>query len=252
MWHDVQQNTDEWLDMRVGKLTGSGVKTIMVLPNEYQVMQTSKDSFGIANLTTKKVLVKRYPNKIDADLALSEMKKKKRASGVFTELTKKLSVYKACEQITGKRSLNESYSSPHMERGHEQEPIARALYEEQNFVDVTNGGFFECGALGCSPDGLVSDDGLIEIKSVIDHVQYATIKRGGFDPSYRWQIYFNLMQSGREWIDYVSYCADFPEKTQLYVFRVYREECAKQFEMLDLRIQEFFSLVNEAKLIIKG
>jgi len=204
-WHDIEQNTDDWLDLRIAKLTGTGSKVIMA-------------NYGKA----------------------------------FGDPAKKLAISIAREQVTGLRSVADSYSNAHMERGHEQEPIARRLYEELYYVDVTNGGFYETGALGCSPDGLVLDDGMIEIKSVIDHVHYATIKRGGFDPVYKWQIYFNLMVSERDWIDYVSYCADFPEKTQLYVFRVYRNDCQEQFEMLNLRMQEFFTLVDEAKVIING
>jgi len=204
-WHDIEQNTDEWLDMRVGKLTGSGVKTIMA-------------NFGKA----------------------------------FGEPAKKLAVSIAREQVTGKRSLASQYTNAHMERGHEQEPIARALYEDEYFVDVTNGGFFDCENEGCSPDGLVSTDGLIEIKSVIDHVQYSTIKRGGIDPVYKWQVYFNLMKTGRDWIDYVSYCADFPEKTRLYVHRVLRKDCEEQFKSIEERAKEFFEVVEKAKTIIKG
>jgi len=204
-WIDIEQNTDEWLDLRIAKLTGSGVKIIM------------------ANL-----------------------------GKAFGEPAKKLAVSIAREQITGKRSLATSYSNAHMERGHEQEPIARGLYEDENFVDVTNGGFFDCDYLGCSPDGLVNNNGLIEVKSVIDHVQYATIKRGGIDPVYKWQVYFNLMTTEREWIDYVSYCADFPEKTQLYTHRVYRGDCQDYFSDIEGRITEFFKLVEESKLIIKG
>jgi len=205
MWIDIEQNTDEWLDLRIAKLTGSGVKIIM------------------ANL-----------------------------GKAFGEPAKKLAVSVAREQITGKRSAASSYSNAHMERGHEQEPIARSLYEDQYFVDVTNGGFFDCGNLGCSPDGLVMNDGLIEIKSVIDHVQYATIKRGGIDPVYKWQVYFNLMTTEREWIDYVSYCADFPEETQLYIYRVHKNDCVDRFNEMTSRISEFFELVEESKIIIRG
>lgn len=204
-FHNIEQNTDEWLDLRMGKVTGSGVKTIMA-------------NYGKA----------------------------------FGEPAKKLAVTIAREQVTGKRSLIESYSNAHMERGHEQEPFARALYEDETFSTVNNGGFFDCGELGCSPDGLVNNDGVIEIKSVIDHVHYATIKRGGFDPTYKWQIYFNLMTTQRDWIDFVSYCADFPDETKLYTYRTYKDECGEYFDMINSRVREFFKLVNEAKLIITG
>ena len=205
IFHDVEQNSDPWLDLRMGKLTGSGCSKIMA-------------NYGKA----------------------------------FGEPAKKAAITIAREQVTGMRSINDSYSNAHMERGHEQEPVARMLYESMYFVDVTNGGFFECDNCGCSPDGLVGDDGLIEIKSVIDNVHYDNIRRGGIDPSYKWQIYFNMLKTGRDWIDFVSYCADFPPATRLYVHRVQRDECAEQFAMIEEREKQFFKLVEEAKIIIRG
>lgn len=202
-FHDVSQNTDEWLDMRIAKLTGSGCPKIMA-------------NFGKA----------------------------------FGEPAKKLAVSIAREQVTGKRSMSESFSNQHTERGHKQEPVARGLYESKYFVEVSNGGFFDCGNSGCSPDGLVYDDGLIEIKSVLDYVHYANIKRNNIDPAYKWQIYFNLLKTERKWIDFVSYCADFPERTRLFVFRVNRNECTEYFKQIEKREVEFFKLVDEIKQFI--
>ena len=94
----------------------------------------------------------------------------------FGEPAKKYAVNIAIEQITGE-PIPSTYTNEHMQRGHEQEPLARMLYEEEYFCDVTNGGFFGSKFIGCSPDGLVSDSGLIEIKSVIGSVHFANIKR---------------------------------------------------------------------------
>lgn len=203
-FHNIEQNTDEWLDLRIGKLTGSGVAKIMA-----------------------------------------------KCGSAFGEPAKKYAVQLAIEQLTGKRSMSSGYSNEHTERGHEQEPIARALYEEAHFVDVSNGGFFDCGSAGCSPDGLVGDDGMIEIKSVISHIHYANIKRGGIDPAYKWQIYFNLLMTERKWIDFVSYCADFPSETQLYVHRVKADDCDTEFKMINERAAEFSELVEEIKQTIQ-
>ena len=200
IFHDVQQNTDEWLDLRAGKLTGSTCSKMMA-------------NFGKA----------------------------------FGEPAKKAAVTIAVEQVTGRRCTNDSFSNGQMIRGHAQEPLARMMYEDQHFVDVTNGGFFDCGQCGCSPDGLVVDDGLIEIKSVVASVHYNNIKRGGIDPAYQWQFYFNLLKTGRDWIDFVSYCADFPEETKLYVHRVNRDECSEQFDKIEERSEQFFRLVEEIK-----
>ncbi|WP_177412500.1 PDDEXK family nuclease [Entomomonas moraniae] len=61
---------------------------------------------------------------------------------------------------------------------------------------ANNGGFFDCGDYGESPDGLVNDDGVIEIKSVIASTHYATLKRNLFDPSYKWQLIGHLDCAG--------------------------------------------------------
>ena len=201
-WHDVEQNSEEWIEMRGGLITGSKLGTVMA-------------NYGKA----------------------------------FSDTAKKYAVNIAIEQITGK-AISSGYSNAHMERGHEQEPIARMLYEQERFCDVTNGGFFENGEVGLSLDGLVGDDGAIEIKSVIASTHYATIKRQKVDPAYKWQVFGNLMLSARDWIDFVSYCADFPEDKQLFTHRTNRGDCAAEFDMIDIRIKEFLLLIIDTKQII--
>jgi hypothetical protein len=157
----------------------------------------------------------------------------------------------ALERITGK-AKGSTYSNGHMERGHEQEPLARAAYEDEYFCDVTNGGFFDCGNQGCSPDGLVYEDGLIEIKSHISSVHYKNVKRNNIDPAYKWQLYFNLQKTEREWIDYVSFCADYPAGKRLFVHRVFAKDCAEVFAQMDRRLEEFEELIAETTKNIKG
>ena len=246
IFHDVDQNTDEWLDLRTGKLTGSNISKVMASPNNYKVLLIEKDVCQVANTRTKKLLKKRYSGELLAHNAMVGMKKKD-TTKAFGEPAKKLAVSIAIEQLTGKRSTNDSYSNAQMQRGHDQEPIARMLYENEYFVDVRNGGFFDCGDCGCSPDGLVGVGGRVEIKSVLSDVHYANIKRGSLDPAYSWQHYFNLLKTEGEWIDFVSYCADFPEESRLYVHRVEREECQEKFDMINQRSEQFFELVNEIK-----
>jgi len=198
MWIDCQQNTDDWLDMRAGKVTGSAIGKIMA-------------NYGKP----------------------------------FGEPAKKLAVDIAVERITGKRITTNDYKNSHMERGHEEEPIARMLYEEMFFVDVSNGGFYDNGKTGCSPDGLVLNEGVIEIKSVIATTHYATIERGGFDPAYKWQCYFNLNESGRDWIDFVSYCSSYPFGNQLYVDRIEKYDIVEEIKMIEKRLEEFEKLVEK-------
>ena len=202
-FYDVEQNTDEWFQMRSGKLTSSKLGTVMA-------------NYGKA----------------------------------FGEPAKKYAVNIAVEQITG-NPISSSYSNEHMERGHEQEPIARMLYEEETFCNVSNGGFYGSDSIGCSPDGLVFDCGAIEIKSVISSVHYANVKRQGLDPAYKWQCYGNLMFTGREWLDFVSYCADFPEGKRLYTHRIFKDKSIEEFAMITKRIEEFIKLVSESKTLIE-
>jgi hypothetical protein len=162
----------------------------------------------------------------------------------FGEPAKKYAVQVALERVTGCKAEN-GYSNEHMERGHLLEPVARALYEQTYFVDVTNGGFFDCGYYGDSPDGLVANDGVIEIKSVTPAVHYNTLSRGKHDPAYTWQLVGHLDCTGRDWVDFVSFCPDFPEDKQLIVYRVGRDQMRQEIEMLRERREEFNEMVCE-------
>ena len=162
----------------------------------------------------------------------------------FGDPAKKYAIQIALERIT-KCQSDSSYTNEHMLRGHEQEPIARMLYEETMFVDVANGGFYDCGLYGDSPDGLVNDDGLIEIKCVTPATHYATLKSRSFDPAYLWQLVGHLDCSGRYWVDFVSYCSSFPEEKQLIVFRLFRNDYIDHINRLVTRRNSFLDLIDE-------
>lgn len=149
----------------------------------------------------------------------------------------------ALEIVTG-RKAEYSFKNDDMERGHEQEPIARMLYEERYFVDVQNGGFYDWGTHGDSPDGNVNDDGVVEIKSVIASTHEATIRRGAADPAYKWQIVGHLDCTQRDWVDFISYCADYPEWDQLAVYRTYRKDVTEELNQLAERRAQFLELVQ--------
>lgn len=196
-WHDVEQNTDEWQALRLGKATAS--------------------SFGCFMANEGKA---------------------------FGDPAKKYALQIALERATG-RKAEFSFSNDHMERGHEQEPVARMLYEDEFFVSVTNGGFFDCGDHGDSPDGLIGSDGVIEIKSVTAATHYATLRRGAFDPAYRWQLVGHLDCTGRDYVDFVSYCSEFPEASRLIVYRSDRDDFAEEIKRLQDRREAFLELVEQ-------
>lgn len=111
------------------------------------------------------------------------------------------------------------YVSDAMLRGQEDEIYARAAYAEHyapvqecGFITRDFGGF----TIGYSPDGLVGDDGLIEAKSRAGKYQVRTIASDDVPEEYMLQLQTGLLVTGREWIDFISYCGGLP----MYVKRV--------------------------------
>lgn len=150
------------------------------------------------------------------------------------------------ERLTGERE--EVFQSHHMIRGTELEPDARDLYSLMTDSEVTEVGFclHDTLAAGCSPDGLIGEDGGLEIKcpAPSTHVEYL---RGGVLPSkYKQQVMGCLWITGREWWDFVSY---HPTMKPLIV-RVERDEeyiaalenCVTQaVHLIEQNVEKFFN-----------
>ena len=123
----------------------------------------------------------------------------------------------AAERITG--HVEPIHPNADMERGTLDEPFARDVYSE-HYAEAAEVGFMvrdDWGfRIGYSPDGLVGDDGLIEIKSRRQKKHLATILSDEVPAENMAQIQCGLLVSGRAWLDYVSYCGGMP----LYVKRV--------------------------------
>lgn len=129
------------------------------------------------------------------------------------------------ERLTGKPV--ETYRNGHMDRGNEQEPLARMAYEARTGEPVEEVAFIKHRDLmaGCSPDGLIGTDGGGEFKCVIPTVQLETILTGGYPSEHKAQIQGSLWLSGRKWWDFCSYSPDFTDAhLRTYVFRVERDE----------------------------
>jgi YqaJ-like viral recombinase domain len=144
------------------------------------------------------------------------------------------------ERLTGKPI--EVYRNAHMDRGNEQEPLARDAYEVQTGHLVELVGFGKHDTIewcGCSPDGLVDTDGGIEAKCVIPTVQLETIMAGKYPSEHVAQVQGNLWISGRKWWDFVSFCPELPERLRLYIYRVERDEA--YIRTLDLEIRRFLA-----------
>jgi putative phage-type endonuclease len=121
------------------------------------------------------------------------------------------------ERITG--IVEPTFTTDDMWRGIEHEPYARDIYSghyqqavEHGFMRLDGDGW----SLGYSPDGLVADEGLVEIKCPRAKGHVATILADEVPAHYMAQLQAGLLVSGRKWIDYVSFCAGLP----LFVKRV--------------------------------
>jgi hypothetical protein len=136
----------------------------------------------------------------------------------INDTSRSLTATLAAERITG--HVEPIQANAAMERGTLDEPYARDLYSE-HYAPVAEVGFMvrddSSFKIGYSPDGLVGDDGLIEIKSRNQKIQLSTILADEVPLGNMAQCQAGLLVSGREWIDYVSYCGGMP----LYVKRVY-------------------------------
>jgi len=124
----------------------------------------------------------------------------------------------AAERVTG--YVEDTYTSVDMWRGIDAEPFARDLYSKHH-APADECGFMvrEFGTdfkIGYSPDGLVGDDGLIEIKAPRQKTHLATVIADEVPLHYMAQCQAALLVSGRKWIDFVSYCGGMP----LWVKRV--------------------------------
>jgi putative phage-type endonuclease len=140
------------------------------------------------------------------------------------------------ERLTGEKQ--ETYINQAMQDGIDREFYARERYVQQH-GEVEEVGFIQHPTLeaGASPDGLVSDDGIIEIKCPLGTTHTETLMTQEVPSKYIPQIQFQLRCTGRKWCDFVSYNPMFPEHLQLFVKRV---EADEQYQaMLDKEIEDF-------------
>lgn len=124
----------------------------------------------------------------------------------------------AGEAITGECA--ETYTNPHMERGHIMEAEARDMYAFQNDVDPVVVGFMRLGRVGASPDRLIGSDGLLEVKTKLPHLQLDVLDKGVLPSEHKAQVQGQIWVSGRDWCDFVSYWPKLP----LFCIRVERDE----------------------------
>lgn len=144
------------------------------------------------------------------------------------------------ERLTGEAA--ERFSNAAMQWGTDHEPDARAAYEFFRDATVTEIGFVEHPSIamtGASPDGLVGDDGLVEIKCPNTATHLETLLSQTVPAKYVTQMLWQMACTGRKWCDFVSYDPRLPESMSLFVKRIDRDD--KRIAELETDISAFLA-----------
>jgi hypothetical protein len=130
-----------------------------------------------------------------------------------------------CERLTGKKG--DSYSNSAMVWGTNTEPLARAAYEARTGFLVEEVGFVSHPSIdqsGCSPDGFVEAEGLIEIKCPMSNQHIESLLAKEAPSKYVPQMQWQMACTDRKWCDFVSFDPRLPENMQLLIVRVMRDQ----------------------------
>lgn len=193
----MDQGSDEWFAIRIGKVTASRVADIIAKTKSGY--STSRDNY-MAQLV--------------------------------------------CERLTNQKG--ESFTNAAMQHGTETEPYARLSYEVAKNVLVDEVGFVPHPTIamaGASPDGLVNDDGLIEIKCPNTATHIDTLLSESVPTKYFTQMQFQMACTGREWCDFVSFDNRLPEELQLFVKRVPRDDV--YIKQIEAEIVQFLAELDD-------
>ena len=155
------------------------------------------------------------------------------------------------ERLTGQQA--EFFMNDAMQHGIDTEPQARMAYEAHKGVLVDEIGFVNHAAIsnfGCSPDGLVGLDGLIEIKCPNSKTHIETLLSKKAPTKYIPQMMAQMACTGRKWCDFVSFDPRLPEDLQLFVVRVDRDD--QYIANLEKEVSAFLAEVDETLIKLKG
>lgn len=157
----------------------------------------------------------------------------------------------ALQRSTG--TIEPSYTNDAMKWGTETEPQARVAYEVESENFVSQIAFIDHPTIawfGCSPDGLVGDDGLIEIKCPNSATHWEYFKSKKPPQKYITQMQTQLCVTGRKWCDFVSFDPRMPERSQLLIVRVERDE--EFIAEIEEKVTQFLSEVEVEVNLMKG
>ena len=154
------------------------------------------------------------------------------------------------QRLTGQPG--ESFTNAAMEWGTQTEPLARIAYEAEIGAFVDQVAFIDHPSIvqfGCSPDGLVAEDGLIEIKcgNTATHIDW--MLDGKPPTKHIPQMQCQMAVTGRQWCDFVSFDPRLPDDLQLFVVRLERDQ--EYIEAMEAEVKKFLSEVDEMFIKLK-
>lgn len=159
-------------------------------------------------------------------ISVCQKKSAARDPGDPTAVAERYAADLAIERISGQQH-GEPPKAWVLDRGHEMEAAARRIYEGRTGAFVTEAGICvtDDGVFGYSTDGLVDDDGLIEIKAPIDSTKILAMWQSGDVSEYIHQMQGGMWITGRQWCDFIMYVPDLANVGKdLFVKRIYRDD----------------------------
>jgi hypothetical protein len=238
--YNVEQGTEEWLAARRGIVTASVIGQLITYRTPTAIDFGCPECGAESNDPCR--------GKANPERSIQSLHRARTAVAKASNQPPRLGIARndesrsvvaelAAERLTG--FTDDHYVSDDMFRGHEDEPRAIEAYEKHYGVQVRSAGFLvndDHGfRLGCSPDGLVGDDGLVECKSRRPKKHVQTVIADEVPAENMAQIMCGLLVTGRSWCDYISYSSGL----HLWVKRVTPDErwfraivaAATEFEM---------------------
>ena len=230
VYEDLEQRSDEWHKLRRGIVTASTIGRLIKVsppgPQHYTCPECDAAVGEPCTSKTRKAGESGAPIKtMHNGRTIVATNHADEAPPILTvadnDTSQAMLLALAAERISG--HAEPSMTNFAMLRGVEDEPFARDAYAEWAGVEVNEVGFMvrEEGhvRVGFSPDGLIGDNGCLEIKSRTQGRQLSTILDGKPPVENLPQMHAGMWVSGREWCDYVSY----RDGMHLYVTRVHRD-----------------------------
>lgn len=227
---NCEQGTPEWFEARKGIPTASEFSTVM--------------SEGKEGLLPAAIIDAMVKSGCSAEQLASAVKAA-RARGASPSQARLKYLRTLAGEIIRGTPEEEGFSSPAMERGKIMEAEARDLYAFARGVDPVQVGFVRSGNAGASPDSLIGDDGGLEIKTALAHIQIERLQKGELPTEHKAQVHGNLWITERAWWDFVSYSPGLPP----LILRVERDEeyIAKLASAVDAFNSELAELVEKVR-----